>query len=194
MAYEVAQTCLLVPVNLDPDECASWVQAWGTVLAVIAAGGIAWWQQRNHWRKEAKRQAEAFAARVALIGIATVRAEVLLLQHRSDARQVSPNAYKTAVPLIAVLAAALDVDFPEMPTPTAVHALLNWRLAAQEWRLLLDRNGQNHWMDQRDMEAWQEALGKADHQLGKLWTELASIDPDSARAAESARSGGNQDA
>ena len=40
MAYDVLQTCLLVP-GLSRSECASWVQAWGSIAAIIAAIWIA---------------------------------------------------------------------------------------------------------------------------------------------------------
>ena len=40
MAYELGQTCMLVNIGLSRSECASWVQAWGAILA-IAVGAIA---------------------------------------------------------------------------------------------------------------------------------------------------------
>lgn len=44
MAYDVWQTCMLVDMGLTRGECASWVQGWGTVVAVLASGLIAWLQ------------------------------------------------------------------------------------------------------------------------------------------------------
>lgn len=44
MAYDVGQTCMLVNIGLTRSECASWVQAWGSVLAILGAGLIAWAQ------------------------------------------------------------------------------------------------------------------------------------------------------
>jgi hypothetical protein len=37
MAYEVCQTCLLLPVDLNSGECAAWVQAFGSIAAIVAA-------------------------------------------------------------------------------------------------------------------------------------------------------------
>lgn len=61
MAYDVWQTCMLVS-GVDERDCASWVQAWGSIAAILAAVGIAWWQRHTD-RSEAA-------------GIARVRAEV----------------------------------------------------------------------------------------------------------------------
>jgi hypothetical protein len=41
MTYEVAQTCILVNIGLTRGECASWVQAWGSIAALAVAGFIA---------------------------------------------------------------------------------------------------------------------------------------------------------
>lgn len=51
---DVWQTCFFVP-GFTRSECASWVQAWGSVLAILAAIGIAAWQRhqdhvREDWR------------------------------------------------------------------------------------------------------------------------------------------------
>lgn len=37
MVYEVCQTCLLLPVDLNRSECAAWVQAYGSIAAIVAA-------------------------------------------------------------------------------------------------------------------------------------------------------------
>lgn len=41
MAYEIGQTCMLVNMGLSRSECASWVQAWGAIVALAVAGAIA---------------------------------------------------------------------------------------------------------------------------------------------------------
>lgn len=53
MDYKIFETCVFFP-GVSPVECASWVQAWGTILAVCAAIFIAWWQrseERRHARE-----------------------------------------------------------------------------------------------------------------------------------------------
>lgn len=43
MDASIWETCVLVP-GLTRGECASWVQAWGTIGALAVAIAIAWWQ------------------------------------------------------------------------------------------------------------------------------------------------------
>lgn len=52
MAYDVWQTCMLVP-GISERDCASWVQAWGSIAAILAAVGIAWWQHHKERRQSA---------------------------------------------------------------------------------------------------------------------------------------------
>lgn len=52
------QTCILVR-GLTPSECASWVQAWGTIAAIAAAGFGVWYQV---FRTERMRREEQFSA------------------------------------------------------------------------------------------------------------------------------------
>ena len=46
--------------GLNPSECASWVQAWGSISAILAAVGVAWWQfysSRNVARRARQEKA-----------------------------------------------------------------------------------------------------------------------------------------
>jgi hypothetical protein len=52
MAYEIGQTCMLINIGLSRSECASWVQAWGAIIA-IAVGAIAVVYQLHTSRKHA---------------------------------------------------------------------------------------------------------------------------------------------
>ncbi len=47
VAYKVLETCILFPWGLSRGECASWVQAWGSILAIIFAVFIAIYQARR---------------------------------------------------------------------------------------------------------------------------------------------------
>ncbi|MDR6886091.1 MULTISPECIES: hypothetical protein [Variovorax] len=55
------QTCMLVR-GLNPSECASWVQAWGTILAIVAAGSFTWWQLRTQRLSTLKARRERLGA------------------------------------------------------------------------------------------------------------------------------------
>ncbi|CAN7257570.1 hypothetical protein LJR084_001189 [Variovorax sp. LjRoot84] len=46
MAYDVWETCMFVDIGLKTGACASWVQAWGSMIAILMSGVIAWWQIR----------------------------------------------------------------------------------------------------------------------------------------------------
>lgn len=41
MDYKICETCLFVPISLTRGECAAWVQAWGTIIAIGGAFVIA---------------------------------------------------------------------------------------------------------------------------------------------------------
>lgn len=43
MAYEVLNSCMLIDIGLNRSECASWVQAWGSIVAIVTAFLIARW-------------------------------------------------------------------------------------------------------------------------------------------------------
>lgn len=71
MAYEVLNTCLFVP-GLSKSECASWVQAWGSIGAIVLAGFLAWWQ----WRRVVQHEKAKELALAQVIG-----SEVLSIVH-----------------------------------------------------------------------------------------------------------------
>jgi hypothetical protein len=62
--------------DFRPSDCAAWAQSWGTVLAVLGAVAIAWWQgkraRRERVEDRAQRYAEIYAPALAL-GDETVR-------------------------------------------------------------------------------------------------------------------------
>ncbi|OCS47933.1 hypothetical protein [Ralstonia pickettii] len=47
MNYNVWETCLLLPFGLNRAECASWVQAWGSILAIGGTAFAAYYQGRK---------------------------------------------------------------------------------------------------------------------------------------------------
>jgi len=55
MAYDLWQSCMLLPVDFKRSDCASWVQAWGSISAIAFAILIAYWQIR-HSRALAKAE------------------------------------------------------------------------------------------------------------------------------------------
>ena len=47
MFNNVAESCLLIDIGLTRGECASWVQAWGTIFALFVAIGISYVQGKK---------------------------------------------------------------------------------------------------------------------------------------------------
>jgi hypothetical protein len=54
MAYDLWNTCMLVP-GLKSAECASWVQAIGSIAAILVAVAVAAWQRREDRAREEER-------------------------------------------------------------------------------------------------------------------------------------------
>jgi hypothetical protein len=50
MDYKVCETCLFLPISLTRSECAAWVQAWGTILAILGAFGVAFYQSNRSFK------------------------------------------------------------------------------------------------------------------------------------------------
>jgi hypothetical protein len=74
MSYEICQTCLLIPVDLTRSECASWVQAIGSILAIAAAVGVAIYQASR--QQAITRQAMLEQANAANLSVAETLAEL----------------------------------------------------------------------------------------------------------------------
>jgi hypothetical protein len=58
MTYKIFETCLLFPWGLTRSECASWVQAWGSILALGLGIGVAIYQARAQQRSTLRGLAE----------------------------------------------------------------------------------------------------------------------------------------
>lgn len=57
MAYEIWQSCVLIP-GFSRGECASWVQAWGSIGAILATGFAAAWPYRRALADQERRRVE----------------------------------------------------------------------------------------------------------------------------------------
>eukprot|EP00456_Euglypha_rotunda_P038527 TRINITY_DN2961_c0_g2_i1.p3 TRINITY_DN2961_c0_g2~~TRINITY_DN2961_c0_g2_i1.p3 ORF type:complete len:188 (-),score=25.48 TRINITY_DN2961_c0_g2_i1:530-1093(-) len=64
MTGNIWQTCMLVDMGLTRSECASWVQAWGSGIAILASGLIAWVQIYVAKRSTMRAQRERALATV----------------------------------------------------------------------------------------------------------------------------------
>ncbi|WP_019653982.1 hypothetical protein [Variovorax atrisoli] len=57
MAYDIGQTCMLVNIGLSRSECASWVQAWGSIGAIVMAAWAVHWAHRKQLRQKEREAA-----------------------------------------------------------------------------------------------------------------------------------------
>jgi hypothetical protein len=76
MAYEVFETCMLVP-GLSRAECASWVQAWGSIAAILVAVWLANAQIRHARKLEEDKQIESDVQRLEVLRALMARAHNL---------------------------------------------------------------------------------------------------------------------
>lgn len=89
MPYVISETCLLVPAGLTSSECASWIQAWGTIAAIGVAIWISHWQDRRARRERreiAIRRSRTLAA--TLSAAAERMIEIAPHNNFSECRQV----------------------------------------------------------------------------------------------------------
>ena len=144
MAYEIGQTCMLVNIGLSRSECASWVQAWGAIVALAIAGGIAIAQIRA---------ARAHAAEVernkqqALIEVVATLARLLQLEIESRAailtadtdEQTRRSSFAAGAPFADVYDAAKAMPIHELPDVDIVRLAFDLRRLTALAISVLDR-------------------------------------------------------
>jgi len=74
MTYSICESCLLFPVDLSRGECAAWVQAIGSILAITVAIGIAIYQSNK--QQEITRNALLEQQRQLSLGVAKTLSEL----------------------------------------------------------------------------------------------------------------------
>lgn len=132
MTYNLLETCMLAP-GFNRAECASWVQAWGSILAICAAVLIAYIQHRQNLRQQqrlaalARSQAAAAPFAVAERTIAELKKTFTRLK-----RPVGNDGDWSAFPGLKIELQKLLFDYKKLPlnalaTYEAIHAA--YRLA-----------------------------------------------------------------
>lgn len=56
MTFEIGQTCMLVNIGLTRSECASWVQAWGSIGAIAMTAWAVHWAHMKQVRQKQREQ------------------------------------------------------------------------------------------------------------------------------------------
>jgi hypothetical protein len=101
MAYELGQTCMLVDLGLTRSECASWVQAWGSIGAIFSAACLAWWQLRKGEKAAVEQRRVADRARLIAIASVLTKAVIALELAEEAARNFKPSTFKFAASELA---------------------------------------------------------------------------------------------
>lgn len=110
MAYEFGQTCMLLNIGLTRAECASWVQAWGSIIAIGAAAAGVWWQVRKQ-QQHANEQLIETAKKIVNAAF-WVRMNVIELRVALREKWSYRGAQERAGYWLAQLSALHLLDFP----------------------------------------------------------------------------------
>jgi len=132
MTYNVMETCMLFDVGLKPSDCASWVQAWGTVIAILMSGLIAWLQISAAKRSTLRAQRDRA---VAMVEAVAELAQSFALQVNSLTAQLAisaiynPNRKRgwTFDPFRNLEASVLALQLHDLPDAESVRLLIGFR-------------------------------------------------------------------
>lgn len=136
MAYKILETCVFFP-GVSRLECASWVQAWGTILAICAAICIAWWQ-RTEERRHARETELAKGLVIADTMLRTMVTASAQLAATGDLLQECKRGERVLVPSQFVW----SLREIEMPTDEKLFGIVScWPTAARH--IVEARNSKN---------------------------------------------------
>jgi hypothetical protein len=126
MTYSVEQTCVFFPWGLTSSECASWVQAWGTILAIAGSAGLALWQAHRQSRaSQRQRHLERVQAAEALLGLAkNSRGLQIHLGEKLNGRDAVEKAELSGMPVDMTELRALERALEHLPLQSLDPALV----------------------------------------------------------------------
>lgn len=128
--------------TLAPSECASWVQAWGTIAALAVSIGVWWWQSArardDRVQAEIERLTERTAPALGLLDglVQEVNCIVALAESEAELKRVFKSASKTEV---ARFQSLLD-EFMKVEAHTFPDALMALKAAQSKEAGLRLRN------------------------------------------------------
>lgn len=141
MAYELLSTCVGVP-GFARSECAAWVQAWGSIGAILAAIWVVHRQHRLGVRREDQRALKARHGHLAAIEAELKHCDhqcsVYLagwLEHKNP-DEYTPPAYR--LPTIAYEHSLPPLIAEELLTPDEFGALIQFYVDALSFNRCLD--------------------------------------------------------
>lgn len=110
---------------LNKSDWASWVQAIGSILALVMTGGLAWWEAHQRRIEASQRERGALLARLAVLD--SLGSQVsFYLRAASDGSDGSLADLPTvALALRLGIEAALRIGAEQMPSPAAVGHMMS---------------------------------------------------------------------
>jgi hypothetical protein len=130
---------------LTKSEWSSWVQALGTILALVVAGLLAWWEVHRRRIEEGVRVGDALMARVAILDVLLTQLTVFLRTLREHGDAAAPSRYGAYRGLVNILEEARKIELREMPTHASVLALTNARSVVALMSETFDHSGDGRW-------------------------------------------------
>jgi hypothetical protein len=125
----VWETCLLSSIGLTRSECAAWVQAWGSILAIVATGAATWIALRGQIKLQRRQQQESDRrALTAAFMIASNAAEVVkkIGRFRNDPSRTESQADRDAFrrDLEVVIESCRQSYLAQLPTESAIKSMI----------------------------------------------------------------------
>jgi hypothetical protein len=184
------QTCMLIVSGLSHSACASWVQAWGSIFAILAAVGVAGWQQWTQARAAtaAARVAAELAATGVLLRMNAIIGSIGAVQRELPALMPRTGTNAQALALAEILGrqdypADDDVVAIAGQAPTCAHMLVRGRNLARHAEVALRLTAeQAHRLSGADLTKYvtqvSRALAAAKDQYERATSSLDRIAPD----------------
>lgn len=184
MMYTISETCFFFPWGLTPSECASWVQAWGTLAALAGSVGLVLWQARRQQEAgQRQREVERAQATAALVGLAkSARTLQIQLSERLSSRAALESADHSGLPIDMTELLALERALDHLPLRDLQPLLLGpaslVSSSLQQFRLSVERLLKHHRrLDDADLEAHFEVLTSLSFTLQEAASDLENSLP-----------------
>jgi phage-related tail protein len=183
MAYEVCQTCLLLPIDLTRSECASWVQAIGSVFAIGAAIFAAIFQANR--QQAITRQAMLDQANQATLSTASALKELAksaskfqlhiksILSTRDAVYEAGVNGIPFAMAMLSGLERSLNaIEVHKLPA-TLVRFGLILPASITQLRMKVEMTLKHH--QQMDADAFDDFFQTLDEMTDSLQKSIVEL-------------------
>ena len=135
MAYDICQTCLLLPIDLTRGECAAWVQAIGSIVAIYFAIRLAIFQVNKQQQNglellltQKKQELLGSVETLTVLAKQALNLQHVLTKKRLASYELLDEALATGLanelPTLIALEKSLDhIELHKLPSPFVVPCL-----------------------------------------------------------------------